>query len=130
MPRTMASSPRTYSVGSFISPPVLRRLLQFSRVFVSIPRGGVMRTWMFAVLSLVTIIGVVSAQVDFKQYASTDGRYKVLFPGAVKSEIVEVPSGKTQLKVMVDSVELRGNTAFLVTYVDAPEEVAKSPPGP
>jgi hypothetical protein len=34
------------------------------------------------------------------------------------------------LKVTVDSVELRGNTSFLVTYVDAPPEVAKLPPGP
>jgi hypothetical protein len=31
---------------------------------------------------------------------------------------------------MIDSVELRGGTAFMVTYVDAPDEVAKSPPGP
>lgn len=89
-----------------------------------------MRARMFAVVGLVTIIGAVSAQVDFKQFASTDGRYKVLFPGPVKSETVEVPSGKAQLKVMIDSVELRGGTAFMVTYVDAPEEVAKSPPGP
>jgi hypothetical protein len=89
-----------------------------------------MRARMFAVVGLVTIFGAVSAQVDFKQFASTDGRYKVLFPGAVKSETVEVPSGKTQLKVMIDSVELRGGTAFMVTYVDAPEDVAKTPAGP
>ena len=85
---------------------------------------------MIAVVGLVTIVAIVSAQVDFKQYASTDGRYKVLFPGPVKSESVDVTAGKTQLKVMIDSVELRGGTAFMVTYVDAPEEVAKSPPGP
>ena len=48
----------------------------------------------------------------------------------MKSESVDVTAGKTQLKVMIDSVELRGGTAFMVTYVDAPEEVAKSPPGP
>jgi hypothetical protein len=52
-----------------------------------------MHARMFAVVGLVTIIGAVSAQVDFKQFASTDGRYKVLFPGPVKSETVEVPSG-------------------------------------
>lgn len=89
-----------------------------------------MRARMIAVVGLVTIVAIVSAQVDFKQYASTDGRYKVLFPGPVKSESVDVTAGKTQLKVMIDSVELRGGTAFMVTYVDAPEEVAKSPPGP
>jgi len=89
-----------------------------------------MRAWMFAIGGLVTILGLARAQVDFKQYASTDGRYKVLFPGAVKTEIVDVPSGKEQVRVTIDSVELRGGTAFVVTYVDAPEEVAKMPAGP
>jgi hypothetical protein len=85
---------------------------------------------MIAVVGVVAILGVATAQVEFKQYASTDGRYKVLFPGAVKSETVDVPSGKDQVKVTIDSVELRGGTAFMVTYVDTPPEVAKSPPGP
>jgi hypothetical protein len=89
-----------------------------------------MRTWMLAVVGLVTILGAAAAQVEFKQYASTDGRFKVQFPGPVKTETVEVPSGKERLKITVDSVELRGGTAFLVTYVDAPPEVANSPAGP
>jgi hypothetical protein len=41
-----------------------------------------------------------------------------------------VTMDKTDLKVTVDSVELRAGTAFLVTYVDAPEDVAKLPTGP
>ena len=89
-----------------------------------------MRTWMFAVVGLATILGAAAAQVEFKQYASTDGRFKVQFPGPVKTETVEVPSGKDKLKITVDSVELRGGTAFMVTYVDAAPEVANSPAGP
>jgi hypothetical protein len=89
-----------------------------------------MRTWMFAVVGIVTILGITTAQVDFKQYASTDGRFKVQFPGPVKTDVVEVPSGKDKLKITVDSVELRGGTAFMVTYVDAAPEIANSPAGP
>ena len=74
--------------------------------------------------------GSLRAQIEFQQYASTDGRFKVQFPGPVKTDTVEVPSGKDKLKVTVDSVELRGGTAFLVTYVDAAPEVANSPAGP
>jgi hypothetical protein len=85
---------------------------------------------MLAVGAIVTILGVVPAQVEFQLYASTDGRFKVQFPGPVKTEIIDVPSGKEKLKVTVDSVELRGGTAFLVTYVDAAPDVAGSPAGP
>ena len=89
-----------------------------------------MRTGMFAVVAILTILGSTTAQVDFKQYASTDGRFKVQFPGPVKTDVMEVPSGKDKLKITVDSVELRGGTAFMVTYVDAAPEVATSPAGP
>lgn len=89
-----------------------------------------MRARMFAVVGLLTLIGMAAAQVEFKQYASTDGRFKVLFPGPVKTETVEVPAGKDKLKVTIDSVELRGGTTFFVTYVDAPEDVAKQDAGP
>src|SRR5262249_19416768 len=34
------------------------------------------------------------------------------------------------LTVDLDSVELRGGTTFLITYADAPDEVAKQPSGP
>lgn len=68
--------------------------------------------------------------VEFLPYASSAGRYKGIFPGPVKTEEVEIPSGDktgTMLKVVIDSVELRGGTLFLVSYVDAPPEAAKQP---
>jgi hypothetical protein len=89
-----------------------------------------MRAWTFASVCLLVATGLATAQVEFRIYASSDGRYKVLFPGAVKSESIQVKMDKTDVKVTVDSVELRAGTAFLVTYVDATEEVAKAPPGP
>jgi hypothetical protein len=89
-----------------------------------------MRTRTFALVVLLTCLASAAGQIEFKQYASTDGRFKVLFPGPVKTDTVEVPSGKDKVKVTIDSVELRGGTSFLVTYVDAPEEVAKQPAGP
>lgn len=89
-----------------------------------------MRSRTFALVGLVVCLGTVSAQVEFKDYASSVGRYKVLFPGPVKSETFDVKMDKVDLKVTTDSVELRAGTSFLVTYVDAPEEVAKGPVGP
>jgi hypothetical protein len=89
-----------------------------------------MRTGMFAVLVL--LVGSIAAESiangqDFKTYASSAGRYKVLFPGPVKTDTVEVPAGKGKLTVTIDTVELRGGTSFLVTFVDAPDDVAKQP---
>jgi hypothetical protein len=89
-----------------------------------------MRTRLFAMVVLFAALGTTAAQVEFKQFASKDGRYKVLFPGPVTTEIEEIESGKDTLKVTIDSVELRGGTAFMVTYVDAPADVAKMPAGP
>ena len=89
-----------------------------------------MRTRLFALVILFAALGSTAAQVEFKQYASSDGRYKVLFPGPVTTEVEEVMAGKATLKVTIDPVELRGGTAFIVTYVDAPEEVAKMAAGP
>jgi hypothetical protein len=74
--------------------------------------------------------GLASAQVEFKPYASGAGRYKVLFPGPVKTESYGVKQDKIDLKVTIDSVELLAGTSFLVSYIDATDEVAKSPPGP
>jgi hypothetical protein len=89
-----------------------------------------MRSRMFALVGLVVGLGTVSAQVEFKPYASSAGRFKVLFPGAVKTETFDVKMDKIDLKVTVDSVELRAGTSFLVTYVDTPDEVTKAPVGP
>lgn len=87
-----------------------------------------MRTRIVALVALMTAT-VASAQ-DFKQYASGTGRYKVMFPGDVKTETTDIKAGNDTLKFTLDSVELRGDTTFMVSYVDASDEVAKKPAGP
>jgi hypothetical protein len=84
---------------------------------------------MFAFVALLVGCGSVCAQVEFKAFASSAGRYKVDFPGPVKTETFDVKMDKADLKITADSVELRAGTSFLVTYVDTPEEVAKLPAG-
>ena len=90
-----------------------------------------MRTRMFMLVGFCVVIlaSGLSAQ-EFSQYASTAGRYKILFPGAVKTTTTDIPAGKDTLKLTLDTVELRGNTVFLVSFVDTPDAVAKQPPGP
>jgi len=88
-----------------------------------------MRVRLLTLAMSLMVIGTISAQVEFKLYASSVGRYKVDFPGPVKSETFDVKMDKTDLKITADSVELRAGTSFLVTYVDTPEEVAKLPVG-
>ena len=86
-----------------------------------------MRTRMVAVPGLLLVLAASTAyaQLEFKTYASAAGRYKVLFPGAVKTEVIPVKTEKAELKVTVESVELRAGTSFLVTFVDAPDDIAK-----
>jgi hypothetical protein len=74
--------------------------------------------------------GAAGQAPEFKPYASTDGRYKAVFPGPVTTQTVPVKGDKGDLTVVVDSVELLAGTSFLVTYVDAPAEFAKQPAGP
>jgi hypothetical protein len=89
-----------------------------------------MRARMIALVALVIAgIGVASGQ-EFKQYASGSGRYKVMFPGGVKTETTDIQAGKDTLKLTLDSVELKGDTIFMVCYVDANDEVSKKPVGP
>jgi hypothetical protein len=88
-----------------------------------------MRARMFALVLLAVGLCSAIAQVEFKLFASSAGRYKVEFPGPVKSETFDVKMGETDLKITADSVELRAGTSFLVTYVDSPEEVTKQPVG-
>jgi hypothetical protein len=93
-----------------------------------------MRTRTFALLVLLggaATIAQADPLPDFKAFASSDGRYKVLFPGAVKTETTDVKtaSGGT-LKLTLDSVHVDDDTLFVVSYVDAPDDVAKQPPGP
>jgi hypothetical protein len=85
---------------------------------------------MVAVVGLLAVVGSVALSQEFKPYASAEGRYKVLFPGDVKSETTDIKAGKDKLKLTLDMVELKGDTVFLVSYVDATDEVAKTPAGP
>jgi hypothetical protein len=85
-----------------------------------------MRTRIFAFVGLVAALGTVSGQ-EFKAYASGAGRYKIEFPGAVKTETTDIAAGKDTLKLTIDSVELKGDTVFMVSYVDATVEGAKRP---
>jgi hypothetical protein len=89
-----------------------------------------MRAQVIALFVLMSGIGTLSAQVEFKPFASSAGRYKIDFPGPVKTETFDVKMDKADLKITADSVELRAGTSFLVTYVDTPDEVSKLPPGP
>lgn len=90
----------------------------------------------FALVGLVAAIGVaVAAQpkqlAEYRQFASSEGRYKVLFPGPVKTETTDVKtaSGAT-LKLTLDSVKVIEGVIFMVTYIDSPGDVAKAPAGP
>lgn len=89
-----------------------------------------MRTRMFLTAGLLALLAGSASSQDFKQFASGAGRYKVLFPGDVKTETTDIQAGKDTLKLTLDSVELKGDTVFLVSYVDASDEVAKKPAGP
>jgi hypothetical protein len=89
-----------------------------------------MRARVFALLIVLAGVGAISAQVEFKPFASSAGRYKIDFPGPVKTNTYEVTMDKTDLKITADSVELRAGTSFLVTYVDTTDEVSKLPSGP
>lgn len=94
-----------------------------------------MRARMVALGGLVAAVAALAgagaaAGQEFKQFASGAGRYKVVFPGDVKSQTTDVQAGKDTLKLTIDSVELRGDTVFLVSYIDATEEVGKQPAGP
>ena len=88
-----------------------------------------MRARTFALLALLISAGGAAGQ-DFKPHTSPGGRYSATFPGTVKSETNDIQAGKDTLKLTLDSVELKGGTVFLVSYVDASDEVAKKPAGP
>ncbi len=89
-----------------------------------------MNARMFALAGLVVAFAGVAAGQDFKPHTSATGRYKALFPGEVKSETTDIQAGKDTLKLTLDMVELKGDTVFMVSYVDASDEVAKKPAGP
>lgn len=91
-----------------------------------------MRTRTFALIALAAGLAAAAGAadpIDYKQFASAAGRYKVLFPGAVKTETQDVKTDKGPLKLTIDSVELGEDAVFCVTFIDYPEEVAKGDPG-
>lgn len=88
-----------------------------------------MRNLLGVGVGLLVAVAIAGGQ-EFQWFASSTGKYKVLFPGVVKSEVREIPAGQETLRLHLDRVELKGDTVFLVSYVDASEEVAKKPAGP
>ncbi|MCI0703780.1 MAG: hypothetical protein L0241_22200 [Planctomycetia bacterium] len=90
-----------------------------------------MRTGTFALVGLCLVLSARGLDADeFKPFASSAGRYKILFPGPVKTQTTDIKAGKDTLKLTLDLVELKGDTVFLVSFVDTSEAVAKQPPGP
>ncbi len=85
-----------------------------------------MRARTFAMAAALVFASAAFAQ-DFKQHASAEGRYKAQFPGDVKTETNDITVGKDKLKLVLDSVELKGDTVFMVSYIDATEIAAKTP---
>ena len=86
---------------------------------------------MVALLGLMTGGAALAVDpLDYKPFASADGRYKTIFPGAVKTETTDVKAKDATLKLTLDSFELSEGVLFLVTYIDVPDDVAKSAPGP
>lgn len=88
-----------------------------------------MKTWTIG-WAVVLALTVPALAQDFKPHASAAGRYKALFPGEVVSETTEIKAGKDTLKLVLDTVELKGGTVFQVSYIDASDEVSKQPAGP
>jgi hypothetical protein len=89
-----------------------------------------MRGRILALAGLTVAFAAVASAQDFKSFASKEGRYKALFPGEVRSDATDIGSGKEKLKFNYDMVELKGDTVFMVSFVDSSDEVAKQPVGP
>jgi hypothetical protein len=85
---------------------------------------------MFAVAAIAAGCAGVAFSQDFAPFESPNGRYKALFPGEVKTETTDIKAGRERLKLTLEMVELKGDTVFMVSYVDATDEIAKAPPGP
>lgn len=90
-----------------------------------------MRTRLFAVIGLALGLSLASAaqdpKLDFQQYASSAGKYKVLFPGPVATETVEVKTAAGAQSLTLDSVSLPGEILFVVSYIDLPAAAANVP---
>ncbi|HEX4608012.1 MAG TPA: hypothetical protein VH092_07390 [Urbifossiella sp.] len=92
-----------------------------------------MRTRTPPLVGLALALLAVAAQpagLEFMPFASAAGRYKGIFPGAVKTETTEIKTPTGPRTLTFDSVSLGDDVRFMVTYVDPPEDVTKQPPGP
>ena len=93
-----------------------------------------MRAQMFALGTLVAGCGLFAHAadpvLDYKLYATGEGRYKVLFPGAVRTETTEVKTPTGTRKLTLDTVQVADGVIFMVTFVDVSDDVAKAPIGP
>jgi hypothetical protein len=74
--------------------------------------------------------GAADPKVEYILFASSEGRYKVLFPGPVRTEKTDVKTATGPLKLTLDTVKLSDQVVYMVTYVDLPDDVAKTPTGP
>ena len=88
-------------------------------------------------LVVFVVVGMLSSQVraaepplEYKLYATTDGRFKVLFPGPVRTETTEVKTPSGVRKLTLETVRVSDSLLFMVTYIDVPDSVAKAPIGP
>jgi hypothetical protein len=91
-----------------------------------------MRARKIALAGFLMVVVPVALGQEFKPHASQEGRYRVLFPGEVKTETTDIKAGKDgkeRLKHTLDIVELKAGTYFLVSYVDSTDEIAKTPAG-
>ena len=89
-----------------------------------------MRARTFALVGLVAgVAGAADPAPEFKPFASSAGRYKVLFPGGVRTETTEVKTPAGPATVTLDAAKA-GETTFLVSFVDVPDSVAQQPAGP
>jgi hypothetical protein len=88
------------------------------------------RTLPLAILGLALLAVAAQPALEFQAFASAAGRYKIIFPGAVKTESSEVKTPAGPRTLTFDSVTLANDVRFMVTYVDPPDDVAKLPAGP
>ena len=93
-----------------------------------------MRAQMFALIMLIAGSGLLAhaddPDLEYKPYATAEGRYKVLFPGPVRTERTEVKTATGPRKLTLDTVQVTDEVVFMVTFVDVPDDVAKAPIGP
>src|SRR4051794_36223563 len=91
-----------------------------------------MRTRTFALAALAAGLCLSAAaqppKPEYKPFASSAGRYKVLFPGPVKTDTREVKTDHASLTITLDTVELPGDVMFVVTHLEYPATAPKLEP--